>query len=65
VEADPVRRMFARGGRPAPVKDPPELTFIDALSLRARPSLCRERGWTLEEVEQFIAERLARPPDAA
>jgi hypothetical protein len=65
MEADPVRRMFARGGRLKLAKDPPELTFIDALALRARPHLCAERGWTLEEVEQFIAERLARPPDAA
>jgi hypothetical protein len=40
------------------------LTFIDALALRAGPDLCRERGWTLEEVEQFSADRLG-PPDAA
>jgi hypothetical protein len=51
MEANPVRRMFARGGRPKPAKDPPEPTFIDALALQARPNLCHERGWTLEEVE--------------
>jgi hypothetical protein len=54
MEADPVRRMFARGGRPEPARTPPQLTVIDALALRARPHLCEERGWTVEEVEAFL-----------
>ena len=60
MEADPVRRMFARGGRPEPTKDPPELTMVDALAMRARPHLCAERGWTVEEVEAFLDERTGR-----
>lgn len=60
MEADRVERLFARGGRPKPAKDPPELTMVDALAMRARPHLCAERGWTVEEVQAFLDERTGR-----
>jgi hypothetical protein len=59
-----VRRLFARGGRPAPVKDPATLTVIDALAMRTHPDLCVECGWTVEEVEDFL-DQIRRPDDAA
>jgi hypothetical protein len=64
VEADPVRRMFARGGGPKPGEGPADADCIDALAMRTHPDLCVERGWTVEEVVDFL-DQIRRPDDAA